>query len=133
MDQTSRPGDHPESTARAILSRVLGIVAILLLYRVPDVVVFGVFAVSILVYFVPRPAGAKCEPPKWIKGLLGVSLVIILALMLWADNPPPAGSRVRPVFAYGLLIILLIQIVWDVVRHRMLKERSAQGAASSSD
>lgn len=119
---------NQESVRRVILSRALSVLAVLLLYRVPDVVAFSVLGAGGLIYMIPRPAAAPCALPKWLRTLWILSGLLVCGVYGSTDIAAPPPSVVPPVLAYGLLLLIAVQIVWDVVRNRMLRQ-GWQGAS----
>lgn len=115
-----------ESRMRLVLSRVLSVAAVLCLYWTPDAVVLGVYALGILIYFVPSAAAAPCVPPRWVRMIWILAVLVVGGAYLTTNIEPPSGSIVPPVAGYGLLLLLAVQILWDIVRNRLLSATNAE-------
>ena len=128
-----------ESRLRVSLSRALSIAAVLLLYWAPDTVAFVILGIGILIYYVPTTAAAPCEPPKWFRATWFIAGLIVCGVYFTTNIEPPKGSIVPPVLGYGALLLLAVQILWDVVRNQILANaarespKSEQGAYGEAD
>lgn len=111
-----------ESSTRVIVSRALCFLSVLLLYRTPDVICFGVLGLGLLTYYVPRAAAAPCPPPKSLRIAWMLAAATIGMVYLATDFEPPGDSIVPPILGYGLLLIFGIQVAWDFKRSELLRE-----------
>lgn len=118
---------------RVALSRAFSIAAVLFLYWTPDIVAFVLLGVGILIYFVPAPAAAPCQPPKWMRRTWLFAAMIVGGVYLATNIEPPTGSMVPPVLGYGLLLLLGVQILWDVVRNKILLEGTTSPNSEPSE
>ena len=115
-----------ESRMRVVLSRILSVAAVLCLYRTSDAVAFGLFALGILIYYVPTAAVGPCVLPRWVRMMWIGAVLIVGGVFLTTNIEPPSGSIVPPVLGYGLLLLLAVQILWDIVRNRLLLATNAE-------
>ena len=126
MTKTSKK----ESRLRVTLSRTLSIASVLLLYWTPDTVAFVILGLGTLIYYAPTTAAAPCEPPKWIRATWIIAGLSVCGVYFATNIEPPTGSIVPPVLGYGALLLLAVQILWDVVRNRMLASTARESQTS---
>lgn len=112
------PSNYPESASRVLVARIATILSVLLLYRIGDLAALMILLFGVAIYYIPRPAASSGTPPLWIRRLWTISAVVIAALYVAIPIAPPPGSIVPPVLAYGLLLLVAVQVLWDRVRQR---------------
>jgi len=114
----TEPSTYPESAWRVLASRIASILSILLLYRVGDLGALMILLVGVAIYYIPRPAASPAAPPPWIRRLWTISALVVAIAYFAIQIAPPPGSIVPPVLAYGLLLMVAVQLLWDRVRQR---------------
>ena len=115
-------GSVTESFSRVLLCRLFSFVAILSLWHVPDWWAAIIYGVGIVVFYIPRPAAAKCSVPPSIRATWFAVATIMIVAYLFVPAAAPANSVIPPAFKYGGLALLGVQIAFDFYRRKRLAE-----------
>lgn len=102
-------------TFRLIFSRVVCLLAILSVWHVSDWTAATIYAVGVAIYYLPTRAATANLGPRWLRLVLAIACITVFVIAPRHWRTAPVGSFLPPVFVHALLVLLAIQMLFDLL------------------